>query len=261
MLRILVWIMSALVVLVALIALVGWLLPVDHVASRTTTLAAPTEKVYAMVSRVDEYPAWWSQISRVEMLPAENGRTRFRQHDSTGAIVMEVVEAVPASRFVTRIADPDQPFGGTWTWEIAPEGSATRLTITERGEVDNPLFRFMARFVFGYTGTMDSFLAALTAALRTQAASLRSAGRPGSLRSAGTATLAHARVGRPVRFAHREWPPSMRCLATAGGIGPLVIPIPRPARASGARAAIPADGRGGLPAAKPRPEKGEQSTT
>jgi hypothetical protein len=51
--RILVWIVGSLVVLVALIALVGWLLPVGHVASRTATLAAPADKVYEMVSRVE----------------------------------------------------------------------------------------------------------------------------------------------------------------------------------------------------------------
>jgi hypothetical protein len=99
----------------------------------------------------------------VELLPPENGRARFRLHDRSGAIVMEVVEATPPLRRVTRIADPDQPFGGTWTWELASDGDRTRVTITERGEIYNPLFRFMARYVFGYTGTMDSALAALAA--------------------------------------------------------------------------------------------------
>ena len=67
---------------------------------------------------------------------------------------MEVEHARPPSPFVTRIADPDQPFGGT-DFDIAPDAGGTRLTITERGEVYNPIFRFMARVVFGYTGTME----------------------------------------------------------------------------------------------------------
>ncbi len=35
------------------------------------------------------------------------------------------------------------------------------VTITENGEIYNPFFRFMARFVFGYTVTMETYLKAL----------------------------------------------------------------------------------------------------
>ncbi len=35
------------------------------------------------------------------------------------------------------------------------------LTVTENGEVDNPLFRFLSRYVFGHTGTMDKLFATL----------------------------------------------------------------------------------------------------
>jgi hypothetical protein len=72
-----------------------------------------------------------------------------------------MVEARPPERIVTRIADPSQPFGGTWTFEIARVPSGSTLTITERGEVYNPIFRFMARFVFGHSRTIDRYLADL----------------------------------------------------------------------------------------------------
>jgi uncharacterized protein YndB with AHSA1/START domain len=161
MLRTVAWIVGVLLTLGLAVTAIGWALPVGHVASRTATLAAPPAQVFDIVARVDAYHTWWNEVSRVEMLPAANSRTRFRQETSTGGIVIEVTEQAPPSRFVTRIADPDQPFGGTWTWEISPEAAGTRVTITERGEIYNPLFRFMARFVFGYTGTMESVLAAL----------------------------------------------------------------------------------------------------
>ena len=68
-----------------------------------------------------------------------------------------VVEIVPPSRLVTKIVDETQ-FGGTWTFEVTPIPSGSRLTITERGEIYNVVFRALARYVFGYTGTMDGFL-------------------------------------------------------------------------------------------------------
>ena len=158
--RLLLWIGAGLVSLVVLVAIIGWRLPVGHVAARSATVGRPPADVYALVADVAAYSQWWADIAKVEMLPAGPGIIRFREHMTSGPIVMEVAEAVPPQRFVTRIADPDQPFGGTWTFEIAPDAAGSRLTVTERGEVYNPIFRFLSRFVFGHTGTIESFLQA-----------------------------------------------------------------------------------------------------
>ena len=67
----------------------------------------------------------------------------------------------PPRPFVARIADPDLPFGGTWTYEIAPAAGGSRVKKTEDGEIYKPQFRFVARFILGYEGTIASYLAAL----------------------------------------------------------------------------------------------------
>jgi len=59
---------------------------------------------------------------------------------------------------VTRITDDSLPFGGTWTYEIAPADGSATLRITERGFIKPALFRFMTRFFFGYTSTMETYL-------------------------------------------------------------------------------------------------------
>ena len=226
--RILLWIGLGLVSLVAVVAVVGWLLPVGHVASRSASVNRPPADVYALVADVASYAQWWSDISTVEMLPADPGIVRFREHMTTGPVVMEVAEAVPPQRFVTRIADPDQPFGGTWTFEIAPENGGSRLTITERGEVYNPIFRFMSRFIFGQTATMESFLKAAASQdvaaeaagfarregrslARGTAARLRSRGRSlgrrGSGRSASRGVMPKQR-SRPPRAKRAAFLPS-----------------------------------------------------
>ena len=155
------WTLAGLVAIVGIAALIGWLLPVNHEASRSANLDRPREAIYADISDVASHPRWFPGVTRVEMLDAPAGTIRFREHRSTGPIVMEVVEATAPSRFVTKIADPTQPFGGTWTFELAPNGAGTRVTITERGEIYNPLFRFMARFVFGYTKSLETGLKGL----------------------------------------------------------------------------------------------------
>jgi hypothetical protein len=133
------WTVAALAALVAIAAIVGWMLPVTHEAARDRFVNRPIGRVYADIANVDGYASWLEGVEPVTAL---------------------VEEAVPPSRFVTRIA-PGQPFGGTWTFTLAPEGAGTRVTIVERGDVYNPIFRFMSRFVFGHTASMDAFLRSL----------------------------------------------------------------------------------------------------
>ena len=44
---------------------------------------------------------------------------------------------------------------------FAPENGGARVTITEDGEVSNAIFRFMSRYVFGHTATLDAYLISL----------------------------------------------------------------------------------------------------
>jgi hypothetical protein len=82
---------------------------------------------------------------------------KWRETDSSGAIAYERVETIAPRRIVNRIADPKLPFGGSWTYEVAPSGDGTELTITENGEVYNPLFRFVSRFIMGHSATIEKY--------------------------------------------------------------------------------------------------------
>jgi hypothetical protein len=123
--------------LIGAVGLIGFFLPVSHEASRSAELAKPPDVVFALMANPDSYREWWSEAD----------------------VRSEVVERVPPSKIVTRIVGETQ-FGGTWTIEIAPTPAGSRMTITERGEIYNPVFRALMKFVFGYTATMDSCLEA-----------------------------------------------------------------------------------------------------
>ena len=116
--RALLWMALALAGLVAVITIVGWLLPVGHVASRSLSIARPPADVYALIADVAAYPSWWPDIARVEMLPASPGVVRFREHMSGGPVVMEVVDgnkadAVKATRPPPRGNGAFASLGGT----------------------------------------------------------------------------------------------------------------------------------------------------
>jgi uncharacterized protein YndB with AHSA1/START domain len=153
-------IIGVLVAVVAIVAIIGTMLPRDHVASTSATIPAPPESVWHAITDVAAAPQW-RDVKSVEILSRDGEKFRWREVGGFGPITFEQQEAVAPRRFVSRVADTDQGFGGTWTYEIEPAANASRVTITERGFVTNPLFRFMSRFVFGYHGAQESYLRAL----------------------------------------------------------------------------------------------------
>jgi len=91
-----------------------------------------------------------------------DGRDRWDQTLSGNTMTFVIEKEEPPRRLVTAIEGaPGAPFGGTWTFEIAPETSGSRVTVTERGWIANPIFRFLARFAFGYYRTQEDYLRAL----------------------------------------------------------------------------------------------------
>jgi uncharacterized protein YndB with AHSA1/START domain len=159
------WILIVVVVLivvVALVALVGWRLPQSHIASRQARLPVPPDVVWQTITNVDAFPQWRKDIKRVERLPDRNGYPVWVEHGGSDAMTLAIERSEPPRLLVVRIADEKAPFGGTWTYRIesAPGGSV--LTITEHGEIYNPIFRFVARHVLGYEGTLNKYLAELT---------------------------------------------------------------------------------------------------
>lgn len=157
-------IVGSLVGLVALIALVGALLPRDHAASMMTTIPAPPEKVWATLTDVSSYPTWRSDVERIEIVSQPSGPLSWREHTEDGVITFVVEASEPPRRMVVRIADKDLPFGGGWEYLVAPDSAdatKSRVTITERGYVSNPVFRFISRFVMGHYSTLDRYLRAL----------------------------------------------------------------------------------------------------
>jgi uncharacterized protein YndB with AHSA1/START domain len=163
--RLLAIIGGAVVGLIAVIAAiavgVGYTLPEKHVATGVAIIPAPPDSVWKTITEVSAYPSWRKDVKRVEVLPASDGRVAWREHSGDDVIPMEVVEGTPPSRLVVRIASDSLPFGGAWTYELAPSGTGTRVQITENGIVYNPLFRFVSRYLMGQTKTIDDYLHAL----------------------------------------------------------------------------------------------------
>lgn len=163
----LLWTVFALVLAGGCIYAVGTLLPVRHTARETLTLRSSPLEVWQVISDFAGYASWRTGVVGVERKPDLNGHPVWHEVEKGGGgLQFETLAVEEGVRLVRRIAGEGLPFGGTWTFSLAPhEGNGTELTITEDGEIYNPVFRFVARYVMGYQRSMKTYMSDLTGRL------------------------------------------------------------------------------------------------
>ena len=154
---------GVLVVIILAVTVIGMALPQSHSVQRTARLSVSPERVWSLITDVAAYPSWRSDVTSVEQLPPYNGHPAWREISKGNKLAFEATASEPSSHFVTRITDKGIPFGGSWDYRIVPDGSGSRITITENGEVYHPIFRFVSKFVMGHTATIDKYLTSLSA--------------------------------------------------------------------------------------------------
>ena len=133
---------AVLVGLVVVVAIVGAILPRQHLASRTLRVQRTPQDIWPVVTRLAD----------------------------ASSVPVEIVESAPPHRLVTRVTAAEKNFGGTWTIAIAPTPSGADVTITEDGWVANPIFRLVSRLVIGHHATMDRLLKQVAKTLSEPAA-------------------------------------------------------------------------------------------
>lgn len=160
------WCGGGLVCLVVLVTVIGALLPRGHVAIVRVRLRAAPHAVFAKVRDVASWRDWNPAITRIERQDDLGGDPVWTVDAGHGPIASRITEAsdagsAPPYRLVTVICDDELPFAGSWTWQVDADGAGAAVTLTEDGEVKNPLFRFLSYTVFGTTGTAEGYLRAL----------------------------------------------------------------------------------------------------
>jgi hypothetical protein len=166
MLKVLGYVIAGVAFVALAILVIGFLLPEKHSASVRAQYNASPEQIYETIVDVERGPEWRSGLDSVHVL--DRAPLKWRESAEWGTLTMVMDEATPPaagshspsrSQIVTRIADEGEGFGGTWTYAISPgaNGAGTSLLITEDGEVYNPLFRFMSKFVFGHYTSLETY--------------------------------------------------------------------------------------------------------
>ena len=156
-------VLGLVVLLIVLVVVTGFLIARDHVAATRAEYRRSADEVWDAITDIQGFTSWRQGLQSVEQLPDRDGHRVWREKSGFGPLTLIEVEATQPRRLVTQIDDTDQPFGGKWTFDLEPVANGCRLTITEAGFIKNPLFRALARFVFGYHSTQETYLRSLAA--------------------------------------------------------------------------------------------------
>jgi hypothetical protein len=161
--KILLIVVAVLIASIVVVVVIGAMLPKRHTASRTVVLRATPEQVFDLISGPQD---WRADLKEYKFFD-EGGRHMLRETDKHGhTITYELVQSQPPTLLKRTIADKNLPFGGSWTWKIQPQRDGSAVTISEDGEVYNPVFRFVSKFIMGHTRTIDAYLAGLSRELQ-----------------------------------------------------------------------------------------------
>ena len=141
----------------------GLATPRHHEVARSMTLPVTPDRLWMSVRDIDAYGQWRHELEDVERVDTDQAQPRWRETNTRRSLTFGVTRDEPPHRFSASILDDDLPYTGEWTWIVEPHGTGARVTITERGSVLNPIYRFIGAHFIGYTRSLDRYLASLAA--------------------------------------------------------------------------------------------------
>jgi hypothetical protein len=158
---------GVIVAVAVIVVIIGYTLPQAHVAVSSAQFNKPAADLFRTITDVSTAARWRKDVDSIEMLPSNGNRIAWREVskgevvDYEGEIVRAPAPGVPG-RFISRIVSGDLPYGGEWIIDVSMKNSGgSVVTVTENGEVYNPIFRFVSKYVMGHHATIDGYLRAL----------------------------------------------------------------------------------------------------
>jgi uncharacterized protein YndB with AHSA1/START domain len=154
----------ALLVLTALVFFIaGSRMPREHQSIVTVTFKASRAAVWAAITDYAAMPSWWPAVKRIRMEKLPDGTELTWNKDAHGReMAFRTGESRVNEKLVRSIVGDDQPFGGTWTFELSDApGGGTQLRLTEDGFINPAIFRAVAQWFIGLDTTQKDFLANL----------------------------------------------------------------------------------------------------
>jgi uncharacterized membrane protein len=145
---------GVIICIVLIVVIIGYVLPVKHRSTVQVIVQATPEKVWQRLVTFQDYPKWRKDLKSVEV---KSDIEWIETNNSNDKLPFKIVANEPSKRFVTQINSTDLPYGGNWEFDLVPQKNNTLVTIIENGEVYNPIFRFVSKYIIGHTASQKKY--------------------------------------------------------------------------------------------------------
>lgn len=152
--RILILTLAALALLAGTILLIGWLLPASREGRAETMIAAPPDRVLAVIADVETQPEWR------EVGTVTRTADGWEEITARGETITFVADEMTSARIRLRFTS-DAGYSGSWEAVLEPVTEGTRIAVVERATVPSPLGRIISRLMFDPETFATQYLAAL----------------------------------------------------------------------------------------------------
>lgn len=152
--RIFVLSLATIALLAALVLLAGWLLPATREGRADLVIAAPADRILAVIADVEAQPDW-RDVSAVTR--TQDG---WIEITARGERILFVAEEMTPERISLRFTS-DAGYSGTWRAVLEPVANGTRIAVVEAATVSSPLGRILSRLMFDPTEFATAYLEAL----------------------------------------------------------------------------------------------------
>lgn len=160
---IVIFVMGLVVALFASMLLGGLMLPRRQSTTRTMLVRAQPDAVWSLVADPAGYPAWRDSVSSVDV----EGRAplRWQEYGDDGSVAFEANVVRAPTLFAVHSLDDDIANRTERIIELTDADGGTSVSYTENVTVNNPVARFMMRYIIKRNGAAERLLTELGAAL------------------------------------------------------------------------------------------------
>lgn len=147
--------------LIALVFVVGLLLPKQREYIRSAQFNSPVERVFDLVADVGTQATWRSDVKEIKVI---NQNTWTEVPKKSTPITFRTKQKIANQVFHIEIIEPKN-FNGYWLGSFAPTSTGTKVVFKEVVTIGNPFARVMSLVFVDLDKTMDSYMADLKAKL------------------------------------------------------------------------------------------------
>lgn len=163
--RLMVGLIGLLVLLLGALFGAGYFIDKNHTASRSVTFKASPETIWKLITDLESQPSWRKSLSEIRFIDRTLNKESWTEVSKTGdELSFKTRNKTEPSRYEAEIIN-NSNFGGYWEVTLEPSDGGTKLTLTEHGEIYNPMFRTIAAVFFDMHATIDEYLTDLAVKL------------------------------------------------------------------------------------------------